>query len=63
MAAQRRCPRCGHPLPPDVAQGTCPAYMLAAGLEPADEGLAGEEVTFGFEATLPGHVLESLARS
>jgi hypothetical protein len=63
MAALRRCPRCGNPLPPDVAQGICPACMLRAGLEPASEQPPGEEVTFGFEPTRPGHVLESLARS
>ncbi len=67
MASLRRCPRCGNPLPPDVAQGICPSCMLRAGLEPASDqplnGSAGEDVTFGFEPTHPGHVLESLARS
>jgi len=41
--------------------------MLRAGLEPNSEappdGPTAEEVTFGFEPTHPGHVLESLARS
>ena len=58
MAAQRCCPKCGNPLPAEVAQGVCPVCMLRAGLEPPSE-----EVTFGFEPKLPGHVLESLARS
>ena len=49
MAALRRCPRCANTLPPDVAQGLCPACLLRAGLEPASEqpsgGSAGEDVT------------------
>ena len=67
MAEIRRCNRCGNPLPSDAPEGTCPACMLRAGLEPDSEpppdGSAGEDVTFGFEPTQPGHVLESLARS
>ena len=67
MAARRRCPRCGNSLPPEITQGLCPACLLRAGLEPASEqppgGSAGEDVTFGFEPSHPGHVLESLARS
>jgi len=67
MAEIRRCNRCGNPLRSDALEGTCPACMLRAGLEPDFErlpdGPAEEEVTFGFEPTLPGHVLESLARS
>ena len=27
------CPRCGRPLPPDVAGGLCPACLLGAGIE------------------------------
>ena len=34
MADDRRCPRCGKPLPPDARTGTCPACLLRAGLEP-----------------------------
>ncbi len=58
MAEIRRCKRCGNPLPADAPDGTCPVCMLRAGLEPASA-----DVTFGFEPTLPGHVLEGLARS
>ena len=67
MADIRRCNRCGNLLPSDATEGICPACMLRAGLEPASEqppgGSAGEDVTFGFEPSQPGHVLESLARS
>jgi serine/threonine-protein kinase len=68
MAIDRRCPRCGRPLPPDVPPGICPACLLRAGLEPGTgaaplDDPADEELTFGFEPTSPGHVLESLARS
>ena len=68
MADNRRCPRCGQPLPPDVPTGTCPACRLCAGLEtgaraaPLDDS-NDDEVTFGFEPTSPGRVLESLAHS
>ena len=68
MADDRRCPRCGKPLPPDVPAGICPACLLRAGLEtglraaPLDDSNDGE-VTFGFEPTNPGRVLETLARS
>ena len=56
------------PLPPDVPTGTCPACRLRAGLEtgaraaPLDDS-NDDEVTFGFEPTSPGRVLESLAHS
>jgi len=67
MAEIRRCNRCGNLLPSDAPEGTCPACMLRAGLEPDSEppadGSAREGVTFGFEPTDPGRVLESLARS
>ena len=67
MAEIRRCNRCGNPLPSDAPEGTCPACLLRAGLEPdtrpPPDGSAGEDVTFGFEPAQPGHVLESLARS
>jgi tetratricopeptide (TPR) repeat protein/serine/threonine protein kinase len=68
MADDRRCPRCGQPLTPDVTTGTCPACRLRAGLEtgaraaPLNDSHDGE-VTFGFEPTSPGRVLESLAHS
>src|SRR4051812_10980930 len=68
MADDRRCPRCGQPLPPDVPTGTCPACLLRAGLgsgstaAPLGDSKV-DEVTFGFEPTSPGRVLESLARS
>ncbi len=58
MAVQRCCPQCGNPLLVESAQGACPVCMLRAGLEPASA-----DVTYGFEPTLPGHVLEGLARS
>src|SRR5437868_8523794 len=68
MADNRRCPRCGKPLPTDVPTGTCPACLLRAGLEPGSraeplDDSADEEATFGFEPTSPGRVLESLAQS
>ena len=68
MADDRCCPRCGKPLPSDVPAGTCPACRLRAGLAtgaragPLDES-NDDEVTFGFEPTRPGRVLESLAHS
>ena len=68
MADDRHCPRCGKPLPRDVPAGTCPACLLRAGLEtgaraaPLDDS-NDDEVTFGFEPTSPGRVLETLARS
>ena len=63
MAKIRRCNRCGNPLPADVPAGTCPACMLRAGLLPDSEPPGDEEVTFGFEPTHTGHVLELLSRS
>ena len=68
MADDRRCPRCGQALSPDVPTGICPACRLRAGLEtgaraaPLDD-TNGDEVNFGFEPTSPGRVLESLAIS
>ncbi len=59
MTEPRRCNRCGNPLRSDAPAGTsCPVCMLRAGLD-----ASGEEMTFGFEPTQPGRVLESLARS
>jgi eukaryotic-like serine/threonine-protein kinase len=68
MAHDRRCPRCGKLLPPDVKSGICPACLLRAGLEPGSEaapldGSNDVEVTVGFESISPGQVLETLARS
>ena len=68
MAHDRRCPRCSKPLPPDVKAGICPACLLRAGLEPGSETASlnapdGVQVTVGFEAASPGHVLETLTRS
>ena len=68
MAAHRRCPKCGKPLPPEVPQGTCPTCLLRAGLSPDSEppctdAPAAVAASYGFEATQTGHVLESLARS
>jgi tetratricopeptide (TPR) repeat protein/serine/threonine protein kinase len=68
MADDRRCPRCGQALPPDVAAGTCPACRLRAGLEMGARAAPldapdDDEVNFGFEPTSPGGVLESLAHS
>ena len=68
MPDDRRCPRCGQPLPPDVPTGTCPACRLRAGLETGARALPlddsnDDEVPFGFEPTSPGRVLESLAHS
>ncbi len=68
MADDRRCPRCGQPLPPDVPNGTCPACRLRAGLKagaraaPLDDS-NDDEVPSGLEPTMPGRVLESLAHS
>ncbi len=33
MAALQLCPQCGSPLATDLAQATCPACLLRAGLE------------------------------
>ncbi|MFI5460455.1 MAG: tetratricopeptide repeat protein [Isosphaerales bacterium] len=67
MADIHRCNRCGNLLPSDAPEGTCPACMLRAGLEPdttpPPDGSAGGDATFSFEPVQPGHVLESLARS
>jgi eukaryotic-like serine/threonine-protein kinase len=67
MVDDRRCPRCGQPLPPDVPTGTCPACRLRAGLETGVSAAtlddSNDDVTFGFEPTSPGRVLESLAHS
>jgi tetratricopeptide (TPR) repeat protein len=68
MADDRRCPLCGQPLPPDVSTGACPACRLRAALgtgartAPLGDSNDGA-VTFGFEPTRPGRVLESLAHS
>jgi hypothetical protein len=66
MAAPRRCPKCGESLPAEVAQGTCPACFLRAGLVPDAElpptdGPA--EAASVFAPTHTGHVLESLEQS
>ena len=59
MTEPRRCNRCGNPLRSDASAGTsCPVCMFRAGLE-----ASGEDISFGFEPTQPGRVLESLARS
>ena len=59
MAEPRRCNRCGNPLRSDAPAGTsCPVCMLRAGLD-----ASMEEMSFGFEPTQPGRVLETLARS
>ncbi len=59
MTETRRCNRCGNLLRSDAPAGaSCPVCMLRAGLD-----ASGEDLTFGFEPTQPGRVLESLARS
>jgi Flp pilus assembly protein TadD len=58
MAEPRRCNRCGNPLRSDAPAGRCPVCMLRGGLD-----ASREDMTFSFEPTQPGHVLESLARS
>ena len=65
MVHDRRCPRCGQPLPPDArrhlprlpAPCRARAGLRAAPLDTTD----GDEVTIGFESANPGRVLEALA--
>jgi eukaryotic-like serine/threonine-protein kinase len=67
MAEMRRCNHCGHLLPSNVPDGTCPACMPRTGPQPEttplSDGSTDENVTFSFEPAQPGHILESLARS
>ena len=62
MAAQRRCPKCGEPLPAEVVQGTWPACLLREGLGSESQPPLSEE-TLGLDGTQTGHVLELLERS
>ena len=72
MAANRLCPQCGCPLPPEVPKGACPACMLRAGLESDGEppagpldgsGTGGHQSATGFKPSGFGKVLETLAHS
>jgi serine/threonine-protein kinase len=68
MADAPHCPDCGRPLPADVPHGACPACLPRRGLEPASDPLgpddpAAHDVSYGFEPTDVGHVLETLACS
>jgi serine/threonine protein kinase len=68
MAADRRCPQSGSPLPPEVPQGTCPACLLRRELEDRSatatfDGPGDHSDTIGFEPAGAGHVLETQART
>ncbi len=68
METERRCPRCGNPLPREISQAACPSCLLRAGLAPESETTPPEagdsyQVTMGFEPAHPGRVLEAIAHS
>jgi eukaryotic-like serine/threonine-protein kinase len=67
MAEMTRCTRCGRSLPSDRADSVCADCLRTAGVAsdpaPGTEESAGNDVTFAFNPSAPGSVLESIAQS
>jgi eukaryotic-like serine/threonine-protein kinase len=61
MPVDRFCTQCGKPLSGDVASAKCPSCLLRHGPDP--KSTMGANVSYGFEPTNVGKVLETLALS